>query len=201
MSISGWSRKRRIRIYHSWMQTSGTSFDPTQLPPRLAGPVVDYRLARRSVLVALRRGTLHSTDVCDAHPELLRAAKNIGHEGTAPCPVCSHESLKFVRYVYGDELKRNNGRVVYPAEWLSELVSNHDHFTCYVVEVCVDCAWNHLVRAYVTGRRYQNGSNSGPSTSSSVPPTSSISGPPGGRRPSPTTPPDPPSGPSNGLQG
>ncbi|MGH2729407.1 MAG: DUF5318 family protein, partial [Actinomycetota bacterium] len=66
---------RRIRIYHRWMQTSGTSFDPTQPPLRLDGPVVDYRLARRSVLVALRRGTLHSTDVCDAHPELMRAAK------------------------------------------------------------------------------------------------------------------------------
>lgn len=143
---------------------------------------------------------MHSSDVCDAHPELMRAAKNIGHDALAPCPVCSHESLRFVRYVYGDELKRNNGRVVYPAEWLNELVSSHDQFTCYVVEVCVDCAWNHLVRAYAAGRIYQNGSSSksgfksGSSTSSPVVPASSFSEPPGGRRPSPPTPPDPPNG-------
>lgn len=141
-------------IYHPGMQTSGTSFDPTKRAPNLAGPVVDYRLARRAVLVALRRGTLHSSDVCDAHPELLRAAKNIGEQLDSPCPICSHDSLKCVRYVYGDELKRNNGRVVYPSDWLRELVTTHDQFTCYVVEVCIDCNWNHLIRAYVAGRRY-----------------------------------------------
>lgn len=136
------------------MAISGRSFDPTVRPPRLAGPVVDYTLARRSVLSSLRRGTLGTADVCDAHPELLRAGKNIGEPIEAQCPVCSHESLRSVRYVYGAELKRNNGRVVYPAEWLGELVETYDHFTCYVVEVCVDCSWNHLVRAYTAGRRY-----------------------------------------------
>jgi hypothetical protein len=136
------------------MALSGRSFDPTKRPPRPPGPVVDYGLARRSVLLALRRGMMSTTDVCDAHPELLRAAKNIGHEIEAPCPVCSHASLRTVRYVYGDELKRNNGRVVYPAEWLGELVRTHDHFTCYDVEVCVDCSWNHLLRASTAGRNY-----------------------------------------------
>ena len=133
---------------------AGRSFDPTGAPPSFQGPSVDYRLARRAALNSLRNGSLDTGDVCDAHPELMRAGKNIGDDADMPCPICSHDSLKLVRYVYGDELKRNSGRVVYPAEWLRELVSKHDQFTCYVVEVCVDCAWNHLVKAYVAGRRF-----------------------------------------------
>jgi Family of unknown function (DUF5318) len=136
------------------MSLSGTGFDPTVRPPAPSGPVVDYTLARRSALASVRRGMIPTTDVCDAHPELLRAGKHIGEERSTPCPVCSHDSIRWVRYVYGDELKRNSGRVVYPAEWLSELARDHDEFTCYVVEVCIDCSWNHLIRAYSAGRRY-----------------------------------------------
>ncbi|MGH2828283.1 MAG: DUF5318 family protein [Actinomycetota bacterium] len=136
------------------MSLMGRSFDPAKPPGAARGPVVDYSLARRSTLAALRSGRLATTDVCDAHPELLRAGKNIGDEVAAPCPVCSHETLRWVRYVYGDDLKQNSGRVVYPLDWLTELVANHDQFTCYVVEVCVDCSWNHLVRSYVTGRKF-----------------------------------------------
>lgn len=136
------------------MGLSGRSFDPTGTPPLAPGPVVDYRLARRSAIAGLRRGLLASTDVCDAHPELLRAAKNIGEEATIPCPVCSHDTLRLVRYVYGEELRHLSGRVVYPHDWLRELASSHDAFTCYTVEVCIDCHWNHLIRAYQVGRRY-----------------------------------------------
>jgi hypothetical protein len=136
------------------MSISGRSFDPTSTPPAQGSQSVDYRLARRSALASLRRGGLSTTDVCDAHPELLRAGKNIGEDAADPCPVCSHDTLKLVRYVYGEDLKRDNGRVVYPAEWLAELAQTHDQFTCYIVEVCVDCAWNHLVRSYQAGRRW-----------------------------------------------
>jgi hypothetical protein len=135
------------------MAISGRSFDPTN-PPAEPARSVDYRLARRSVLAALRRGVLASSDVCDAHPELLRAGRNIGTVVDDPCPVCSHDTMRRVRYVYGDELKHNNGRVVYPDGWLTELTQNYDQFTCYVVEVCVDCAWNHLIRSFSAGRRY-----------------------------------------------
>ena len=142
------------RIYDRSMRLSGRSFDPTGTPPRPPGPVVDYRLARRSAIASVRRGMLATNDVCDAHPELMRAARNIGEGLDSPCPICSHESLRLVRYVFGDELKRNSGRVVYPPEWLVELAADHDQFTCYAVEVCVDCAWNHLVRAYQVGRKF-----------------------------------------------
>jgi hypothetical protein len=135
------------------MALSGRSFDPTN-PPRNGAPSVDYRLARRAVLTSLKRGMLGTSDVCDAHPELLRAARNIGIADPSPCPICSHDTLRRVRYVYGDALKRDNGRVVYPEEWLNELAARHDQFTCYVVEVCTDCAWNHLVRSFSAGRRF-----------------------------------------------
>lgn len=115
---------------------------------------MDYRLARRAALASVRQGSLDTADICDAHPELMRAAKNIGEKCDPVCPVCSHESLRLVTYVYGPGLKRDNGRVVYPREWLSELATRHEQFTCYVVEVCVDCAWNHLVRAYQAGTKY-----------------------------------------------
>jgi Family of unknown function (DUF5318) len=146
-----WSAGARFTIFS--MTESGRSFDP-QAPPRQRGPVVDYALAKRALLVSLRRGTLGAADVCDAHPELLRAARNIGEDADDRCPVCSHETLRWVRYVYGDQLKHDNGRVVYPQEWLQELAGKHDQFSCYVVEVCIDCSWNHLVRSYTAGRRF-----------------------------------------------
>ena len=148
------------------MPFSGRNFDPTRMPPP-SGPTVDYRLARRAALASLRRGSLDTGDVCDAHPELMRAAKNIGEACDPVCPVCSHDSLKLVRYVYGPELKRDNGRVVYPQEWLSEIAGRYEQFTCYVVEVCVDCAWNHLVRAYQAGTKYGGGGRTAPRASSS----------------------------------
>ena len=38
----------------------------------------DYTLARRAVLRDLQRGAVARLDVCDAHPELLRAARHVG---------------------------------------------------------------------------------------------------------------------------
>jgi hypothetical protein len=136
------------------MTGAGRSFDPTKPPVASGGPVVDYSLARRAVIASVRRGLLSTTDACDAHPELLRAAKNIGDPSEVVCPICSHESLRNVRYVYGDHLGRDNGRVVYPADWLKDLMRKHEHFTCYSVEVCIDCNWNHLLRSYVVGQKY-----------------------------------------------
>ena len=147
------------------MSFSGRSFDPTRMPPPPSGPSVDYRLARRAALSSLRQGSLDTGDICDAHPELMRAAKNIGESCDIVCPVCSHESLKLVRYVYGTDLKRDNGRVVYPDEWLREIAGRYEQFTCYVVEVCIDCAWNHLVRAYQAGTKYGGASPSRTSAS------------------------------------
>ena len=39
---------------------------------------IDYRLARQSVISEYRKGRLARHEVCDAHPELLRAAREVG---------------------------------------------------------------------------------------------------------------------------
>src|SRR5688500_15237610 len=72
---------------------------------------VDYRLARRATLVGLRNGFVSRPDVCDAHPELMRAARFIGEAAGRDCPICDHPELRIVYYTYGKELKRESGRV------------------------------------------------------------------------------------------
>ena len=79
--------------------------------------VTDYALARRAVLRDFRAGTLTRLDVCDAHPELMRAAQNIGADIADECPVCGETNLRLVTYVYGEKLKQANGRAISnPAE-------------------------------------------------------------------------------------
>lgn len=115
---------------------------------------VDYALVRRAVLRDLRRGALTRLDVCDAHPELLRAGRHVGSASDEECPVCSAAELRLVSYVYGDKLKTANGRCVADGGELARLGAAHDEFSRYVVEVCLDCGWNHLVRSELLGRRH-----------------------------------------------
>jgi hypothetical protein len=120
-----------------WLQMNGT---------------VDYSLAKRAAVARLRRGELLRDDLCDAHPELLRAAKHIGQPVADPCPICESGNLREIRYVFGDQLGHLSGRVVYPDDWVDELVRTTDEFRCFTVEACVDCSWNHLVTCVVLGR-------------------------------------------------
>lgn len=112
--------------------------------------VVDYGLARRATLTSLFSGHSTTTDVCDAHPYLLRAAKHHGEPTDKVCPVCRRERLTHVTYVYGDELGPYAGRVKATKE-LPEMAKEYGEFRVYVVEVCQACAWNHLTVSYVLG--------------------------------------------------
>ncbi len=114
---------------------------------------IDYRLARQAVLREYRKGRLGRQQVCDAHPELVRAARALGTPTPRPCPVCEDAALVLVSYVFGPRLPAH-GRCVANADELAKLDKRSEQFTCYVVEVCVDCAWNHLVRAYQAGTKY-----------------------------------------------
>lgn len=114
--------------------------------------IVDYSLAKRALVSRFRRGELLRNDLCDAHPELLRAARHIGHAVDEPCPVCEGANLREIRYVFGDDLRHLSGRVVYPDDWIEELVRDFDEFRCYTIEACTDCCWNHLVTCTVLGR-------------------------------------------------
>jgi hypothetical protein len=127
--------------------------------------VVDYGLARRATLSALRgSGSTTREDVCDAHPYLLRAARHHGVPTDRDCPVCGRRHLTTVSYVYGEELGSLEGRVKTPRE-LEEMAREHGEFRVYVVEVCAGCGWNHLVQSYVLGdgvdRRVRRGRRRG----------------------------------------
>jgi hypothetical protein len=114
---------------------------------------VDYRLARRALLRELRRGYRSRWDVCDAHPELMRAARYVGEELDEHCPICGRGGLRVVFYAYGRELKgRESGRVRRRQD-LHELGQRVGEFSCYVVEVCTGCSWNHLLRSFVAGEQ------------------------------------------------
>ena len=112
--------------------------------------VVDYGLARRATLASVFSGRTTVTDVCDAHPYLLRAAKFHGEPTDLACPICRKAKLTHVTYVYGDELGRYEGRVKQAPE-LAEMAAEYAEFKVYVVEVCQSCAWNHLASSYVLG--------------------------------------------------
>jgi Family of unknown function (DUF5318) len=112
--------------------------------------VVDYGLARRATLASVLSGRTTVTDVCDAHPYLLRAAKFHGEGTDITCPICRRTKLTHVTYVYGDELGRYEGRVKRSPE-LDEMALEYAEFKVYVVEVCQSCAWNHLASSYVLG--------------------------------------------------
>lgn len=112
--------------------------------------VVDYGLARRATLRSLFAGQATTTDVCDAHPDLLRAAKHHGEGTDKSCPVCRNQPLTHVTYVFGDELGSYTGRVKNTRE-LPDMAQEYGEFRVYVVEVCQGCAWNHLTVSYVLG--------------------------------------------------
>lgn len=116
----------------------------------------DYALARRAVLRDVRRGVVRPEDVCDAHPELVRAAKHVGEPTGRPCPICAEDSLRLVSYVYGECLKQANGRCLTQDGELESLARRHDDFARYVVEVCHACRWNHLTRRESHGRLHRD---------------------------------------------
>ena len=112
--------------------------------------VIDYALARRATLASLFGGGATASDVCDADPYLLRAAKYHGVPAGRSCPVCRRPELRDVAYVFGDELGQYSGRIKTAPE-LEEMAQEHGEFRVYVVEVCLDCSWNHLTTSYVLG--------------------------------------------------
>ena len=112
---------------------------------------IDYRLARRHLIAEHKRGRLARHEVCDAHPELLRAAREVGDETTVDCPICEEARLHLVSYVFGPRLP-SFGRCITSRAELQGFARRTGSFTCYVVEVCTGCGWNHLARTIPLGR-------------------------------------------------
>jgi hypothetical protein len=114
--------------------------------------VVDYALQRRNALQALKRPqrSLDGADVCDADPLLVRAALHHGEESAVACPVCSTGRLVNLNYTFGDQLGQYSGRIKSTAE-LDQMQAEFGEFKVCVVEVCVDCGWNHMISSYLLG--------------------------------------------------
>jgi len=131
------------------------NFGPQSMQARGAGQAagpgeVDYRLVRKHTLDEFKRGRLSKLDVCDAHPELLRAARNVGEARTEDCPICEDATLVLVSFAFGARLPAH-GRCITTRKELTQLRRGAQEATCYVVEVCTACAWNQLVRSFRLG--------------------------------------------------
>lgn len=122
-------------------------------PDEAAGEArVEYRLVRNALVRDVRRGRVEQVDVCDAHPELLRAARNVGKPTGEDCPICESEGTVEVTFVFGARLPPG-GRCPGSASELNRLRRREEPVTCYAVEVCPQCAWHHLTRKYSAGGR------------------------------------------------
>jgi len=122
----------------------------TLVSVRLQRQVVDYALRRRSLLAEVYSGRTGVSEVCDANPYLLRAAKFHGKPSQVMCPICRKEQLTLVSWVFGDHLGAVSGSAR-TAEELVLLATRYEEFSVHVVEVCRTCSWNHLVKSYVLG--------------------------------------------------
>src|ERR1700712_5140847 len=109
--------------------------------------LVDYALQRRALLAEVMSGHTGVTEVCDATPYLIRAAKYHGVPTEVSCPVCRKEPLT---HVYCDEIKHMAGSARQPPE-LEKMSASYGEFSVYQVEVCRTCSWNHLVASFVMG--------------------------------------------------
>lgn len=113
-------------------------------PPRPGR--IEYRLIRESILREYRKGRLGRTEVCDAQPELLRVARNLGRQTEMPCPICEEAKVVHVSFAFGPHLPPS-GRALGPGD-LGRLAHRGTEVACYVVEVCIECSWNHLLRMF-----------------------------------------------------
>ncbi|MFM8856524.1 MAG: DUF5318 family protein [Actinomycetota bacterium] len=112
--------------------------------------LVDHRMARRSLINEFRRGRLGREDICDAHPELMRAARGVGRRTETVCPICTEDNLVLVTYVFGPRLP-SHGKVVADNAELAQFHRRREEYAAYVVEACCSCRWHHLVRVLPIG--------------------------------------------------
>ena len=89
------------------------------------------------VEVASRRGAVRTEDVCDAHPELVRAAKHVGEPVGRPCPICADDQLVLVSYVFGPGLP-SFGRCITSAKELKALQKENGRLKKLVADQALD---------------------------------------------------------------
>lgn len=114
--------------------------------------VVDHQLARRALINEVKRGRISRESVCDAHPELIRAAKHLGEPSKTVCPICEETNVVLVTYVFGPGLPKH-GKCVTDRKDVDKLQRTGHEYAAYVVEACPECRWHHLLRVLpISGR-------------------------------------------------
>jgi len=94
--------------------------------------------------------TMVSHEALDADPLLIRAALHHGDLTQRRCPVSNCGRLITLNYTFGDQLGQYSGRIK-STEELEEMENEYGEFSVYIVEVCPECGWNHVVESYVLG--------------------------------------------------
>jgi len=110
---------------------------------------IDYRMRRIAALRDVRSGVTSPDDVCDAHPDLVRAARHIGTPTDQSCPMCEDEELTHVSYVFEGKGARTPGGRAVPRDALAAQAERFGELSVYVVEVCLGCHWHHLIESYL----------------------------------------------------
>src|SRR3954447_21082813 len=110
-----------------------------------ARAVVDSSLARRATLAGLATGRVGRHEVCDAQAYLVRASRYHGQPVDDVCPLCGANGLGQVFFTFADCVRGDtDGRARRSRELLA-LADEVGEFTAYLVEVCANCRWNHLL--------------------------------------------------------
>ncbi len=109
--------------------------------------VVSYRLARERTVTAYREGRRTTTDICDAQPELRRVAHHHADPLGEACPICDDGELVSVTFAFGVGLPKG-GRVIADANDMRRLRRRGRSSTCYALEICCQCWWNHLRESF-----------------------------------------------------
>ncbi len=125
----------------------GATFQRSQASTGSAEGVVSYRLARQRAVEAYKRGDRSTHEMCDAQPELRRVAHNWGQPLDDCCPICEGDDLVSVTFAFGASLPKS-GRVVATLSDAQKLRKRGKPSTCYTIEVCRQCWWNHLRESY-----------------------------------------------------
>jgi hypothetical protein len=123
-------------------------FDPEAIASGSVPGEIDYRLARRHLISEYKKGRLDRHEVCDAQPELLRAARNVGEPSERKCPICEEHNVVLLTYVFGPRMPAH-GRCVTTKKEVAALPRDGGDLAAYVVEVCPACKWNHLARTFL----------------------------------------------------
>jgi hypothetical protein len=119
----------------------------------------DYRMQRRALLSRVRDGLVGAADVCDAHPDLMRAGRHLGSPCQESCPICREPELRRVTYVFdeGGRASRSAGGRAIPADTLTEVFEKYGNLRAYTVEVCLACQWHHLLESFGLEHRQRSG--------------------------------------------